>query len=133
LTPGSRIRFRDPGWKKFQVQIWDPDAHQRKFFRDLEAVFRVKKNINSLFKIRIWDPISEIFEIFLTLDPGSGMEKFGFRIKDVESGINIPDLQHWKKDREIYKGLGTKSVMRKGSLSSWNFPKITGYIPHRGI
>jgi hypothetical protein len=26
--------------------------------------------------------------IFLTLDPGSGMEKFG-------TGINIPDPQHW--------------------------------------
>jgi hypothetical protein len=26
--------------------------------------------------------------IFLTLDPGSGMEKFG-------SGTNIPDPQHW--------------------------------------
>jgi hypothetical protein len=30
------------------------------------------------------------FGIILTLDPGSGMEKFG-------SGINIPDLQHWFK------------------------------------
>jgi hypothetical protein len=31
--------------------------------------------------------------IFLTLDPGSGMEKFGSGIRDK---INIPDPQHWR-------------------------------------
>ncbi len=33
--------------------------------------------------------------MFLTLDPGSGMEKFG-------SGINIPDPQHWKQVIDLY-------------------------------
>jgi hypothetical protein len=38
--------------------------------------------------------------IFLTLDPGSGMEKF-------RSGINIPDPQHWDRDKKyLYAGKG---------------------------
>jgi hypothetical protein len=46
----------------------------------LETIFWLK-----ILKFFNADPGSVIF---LALDPGSGMEKFG-------SGIIIPDLQHW--------------------------------------
>jgi hypothetical protein len=51
-------------------------------FESLETNFWVKiLKVNSMMRMRIRDPASGIF---LTLDPGSGREKFG-------SGINIPD------------------------------------------
>jgi hypothetical protein len=52
----------------------------------------ISKSLETIFGLKILkffdadpDPGSEIF---LTLDPGSWMEKFG-------SGISIPDPQHW--------------------------------------
>ena len=53
---------------------------------------RISESLETIFGLKILkffyvdpDPGSGIF---LTLDPGSGIEKFG-------SGINIPDPQHW--------------------------------------
>jgi len=93
--------IQDPGWKKTRsgsgINISD------NFSKSLETVFWVK---NSLMRIQIWDQGSQIF---LSLDPGSGMEKFG-------SGINILLPQHWKilyekKDffriQKITKNFGT--------------------------
>jgi hypothetical protein len=62
---GSRIRIRD--------------EHHRSYFRVLRN-FLGYKYLNSLMRIRIQHPES------LTLDPGSGMDKFG-------SGINIWKLE----------------------------------------
>ncbi len=86
--------IRDPGWVKNE----DPDPGWTSwiiFFESLETIFWVKKILK--FFDADPDPGSEIF---LTLDPGSMMEKFG-------SGINIPDTQRWFKDgfKMSYKSL----------------------------
>jgi hypothetical protein len=59
--------------KKIKIRIRDENSGS--YFRELRN--------NSLKRMRIRD-----LEIFLILDPGSGMEKFG-------SGINILDSQNW--------------------------------------
>ena len=55
----------------------------------LETIFWVKKYFRSLMRIVIGDP-----ESFLTLDPGSAITDG--KNSDPESGINIPDPQHWE-------------------------------------
>jgi hypothetical protein len=62
--------------------------HPRSYFRELKNYFWGLKTLKS--SCADPDPGSEIF---LTLDPVSGMEKFG-------SGINIPDPQHCLLHRE---------------------------------
>jgi hypothetical protein len=63
-------------------------------------------------RIRIGDPGSGIF---LTLDPGSGMEKF-------VSGINVPDPQHNLLYRMSWKGADTAvywTTILLNTISSW--------------
>jgi hypothetical protein len=75
----------DPGYGAFLISESrmeknpdpDPGNTPDHFSESLETVFWVKKNLNSLMRIRIRDHIH----------PGFGMGKIG-------SGINIPDPQH---------------------------------------
>jgi hypothetical protein len=43
--------------------------------------------------------------IFLTVNPGSRREKFGF-------GINIPDPQHWNEDKLFDTSFKTEHIYR---------------------
>jgi hypothetical protein len=70
MAPGSWIRDEEKIWIRIRIQ----DEHPRYFFPESRM---------------IPNPVSGS-GIFLTLDPGSGMEKFRSGIR-----INIPDPQHW--------------------------------------
>ncbi len=83
---GSGIRClfdpwsRDPGWVKIQDRgsgLNNPD--------------HISKSLGTIFSLKYLDSFMADPDpgsgVFLTLDPGSGMAKFG-------SGINIPDPQH---------------------------------------
>ncbi len=80
---GSGIRCLFDPWirdgKKIKIRI--RDEHPGSYFQELKTIFWVK---NTLILLCESNPGSGIF---LTLDPGSGMEKF-------ESGIINPDPQH---------------------------------------
>jgi hypothetical protein len=88
--PGS-VPFwpRDTGWVK--IKILDPGWTSRIIIPRALKQFFGFKCLNSLMRIR--DP-----EFFY---PGSGMEKFGSRIREkFGSGIRekYPDRQHWIED-----------------------------------
>jgi hypothetical protein len=72
----------DPGWVKIKIRMGSgiQDEH-RSYFRGLETIFWVKNTVLKFFADP--DPGSGIF---LTLDPGSGMEKFGSGIRDKHPG-----------------------------------------------
>jgi hypothetical protein len=73
LTPGSGIwNPHHPDGYKIKIRI--RDEHPGSYFRELGNNFLSKKYLNSLMRIRMRNPLSGIF---LTLDPGSRMEKFG--------------------------------------------------------
>ncbi len=78
LTSGFVLGYKSRSGSGILIR----DEHPEHISENLETIVWVKKYLNSLMRMRIRDP-----ESFLTLDPGSGMEKFG-------SGINIPDPQH---------------------------------------
>jgi hypothetical protein len=60
----------------------------------------IPDHISESLETIFWVKILKFFDavpgsgIFMTLDPGSGTEKN----PDPESGINISDPQHWRKD-----------------------------------
>ncbi len=83
----------DPSNLKSGSGIRILEEHPGSYVRELTNIFWVKK----ILKFFDADPGSGIF---LTLDPGSGMEQFG-------SGINIPDLLHCQKN--VQKPICTRS------------------------
>jgi hypothetical protein len=74
--------IRDPGWIKIQDPI--RNEHPESYFRELRNNFCVKI-------LKFFDADADQNPgIFLTLYPGSGMEKIRIR----GSRINVPDPQH---------------------------------------
>jgi hypothetical protein len=57
---------------------------------------------------------------FFDADPGSGMEKIRIRDgKNTESGINIPDTQHWCKEFILFTSVfGYRSKLDLDSTGS---------------
>ncbi len=101
LDPGSGMGKKnqdpDPGWS---------------YFRSLKTIFwnKIIKFCDAMW-IRIRDP-----EIFLTLDPGSGIRDG--KNSDLVFGINIPDPQHWieelsKENRTKKQNLTLLSLHRE--------------------
>jgi hypothetical protein len=86
--------IRDPGWKKIRIR----DEHHAYISESLGTVTISGLKIwylNSLMRIRIRIP-----DLF---DPGSGTKELG-------SGINIPDPQHWGYLAGISQGTRHKGV-----------------------
>jgi hypothetical protein len=100
LTPGSGIRDGKQIGSGFRIRIRDDQPGS--YFLELRNHFLELKYLNSLVRIRdpgsgmetiFWVKILKFFDSDADPDPGSGMEKFG-------SGINIPDPQHWEKQKQ---------------------------------
>jgi hypothetical protein len=97
LTPGS-----GPGWVKNQ----DPDLGSGSGINIPDHIFESLVKILGLNIVKFSDAeLDPGFGIFLTLDPGSRREKFGF-------GINIPDPQHWKEVKLFDTCLKTEHIYR---------------------
>ncbi len=97
FVPELRIRIRDP--VLFDPWIRDPGWTSQIIFPRVWKLFLGLKRVPESFWMNIPDYFYESLEtfsrvkkrvpgIFLVLDPGSGMKKFG-------SGITFPGPQHW--------------------------------------
>jgi hypothetical protein len=79
---------------KIKIRIRDEHEHPGSYSESLEKILWVKI-------LKFFDADSDP-RIFLTLDPGTGMEKI--RIRYPEPGINIPDLHHCCPGFEFRRG-----------------------------
>jgi hypothetical protein len=74
--------IRDPGWVKIKIRI--REEHPGSQFRELINNFLGQK-------LEVFDANADP-GIFLTLDPGSGMEKFGSGIRNISTTDRLSKL-----------------------------------------